>query len=83
MLSTKSTSSILERRMDRACSADNPKVPHVALKRTGAVTISLRPLYASMCLLETAPIGVIAFPSSWIVENLADKAQDGNSGLAV
>ncbi|WP_281432872.1 hypothetical protein [Methylocystis sp. H4A] len=26
-------------------------------------------------MLETAPIGVIAFPGSWIVEKLADKAR--------
>jgi hypothetical protein len=38
-----------ERRTDRACPADNPKVPQGALNRTGAVTSTVSPLSALMC----------------------------------
>jgi hypothetical protein len=58
-----------------ACWADNRKVPQVAFKPDWARHKNAAPFKRNDAMLEAFPIGVIVFPGSGIVENLADKAR--------
>ena len=58
-----------------ACWADNRKVPQVAFKPDWTRHKNAAPFKRNDALLEALPIGVIVFPGSGIVENLADKAR--------
>jgi hypothetical protein len=58
-----------------ACWADNRKVAQVAFKPDWARHKNAAPFKRNDAMLETMPIGVIVFPGSGIVENLADKAR--------
>ncbi len=58
-----------------ACWADNRKVAQVAFKPDWTRHKNAAPFKRNDALLETLPIGVIVFPGSGIVENLADKAR--------
>ncbi|MFZ3178737.1 MAG: DUF2493 domain-containing protein [Methylocystis silviterrae] len=58
-----------------SCWADNRKVPQVAFKPDWSRHKNAAPFKRNDVMLETLPIGVIAFPGSGIVENLADKAR--------
>ncbi|KAF0133219.1 MAG: DUF2493 domain-containing protein [Methylocystis sp.] len=58
-----------------SCWADNRKVPQVAFKPDWIRHKNAAPFKRNDVMLETLPIGVIAFPGSGIVENLADKAR--------
>jgi hypothetical protein len=57
------------------CWADNRKVPQVAFKPDWTRHKNAAPFKRNDVMLETLPIGVIVFPGSGIVENLADKAR--------
>jgi hypothetical protein len=58
-----------------ACWADNRKVPQVAFKPEWTRHKNAAPFKRNDAMLEALPIGVIVFPGSGIVENLADKAR--------
>jgi hypothetical protein len=58
-----------------SCWADNRKVSQVAFKPDWSRHKNAAPFKRNDVMLETLPIGVIAFPGSGIVENLADKAR--------
>jgi hypothetical protein len=58
-----------------ACWADNRKVPQVAFKPDWTRHKNAAPFKRNDAMLEALPIGVIVFPGSGIVENLADKAR--------
>jgi len=58
-----------------SCWADNRKVPQVAFKPDWSRHKNAAPFKRNDVMLETLPIGVIVFPGSGIVENLADKAR--------
>jgi hypothetical protein len=58
-----------------ACWADNRKVPQVAFKPDWTRHKNAAPFKRNDATLEALPIGVIVFPGSGIVENLADKAR--------
>ncbi|MGJ0427316.1 DUF2493 domain-containing protein [Methylocystis sp.] len=58
-----------------SCWADNRKVPQVAFKPDWSRRKNAAPFKRNDVMLETLPIGVIVFPGSGIVENLADKAR--------
>ena len=58
-----------------ACWADNRKVPQVAFKPEWTRHKNAAPFKRNDVMLEALPIGVIVFPGSGIVENLADKAR--------
>ena len=58
-----------------ACWADNRKVPQIAFKPDWARHAKAAPFKRNDTLLETLPIGVIAFPGSGISANLVDKAK--------
>jgi hypothetical protein len=58
-----------------ACWADNRKVPQVAFKPDWTRHKNAAPFKRNDGMLEALPIGVIVFPGSGIVENLADKAR--------
>jgi hypothetical protein len=58
-----------------SCWADNRKVPQVAFKPDWNRHKNAAPFKRNDAMLETLPIGVIVFPGSGIVENLADKAR--------
>jgi hypothetical protein len=58
-----------------ACWADNRKVAQVAFKPDWTRHKNAAPFKRNDVMLETLPIGVIVFPGSGIVENLADKAR--------
>jgi hypothetical protein len=58
-----------------ACWADNRKVPQVAFKPVWSRHKNAAPFKRNDVMLEALPIGVIVFPGSGIVENLADKAR--------
>ena len=58
-----------------ACWADNRKVPQVAFKPDWSRHKNAAPFKRNDVMLEALPIGVIVFPGSGIVENLADKAR--------
>ena len=58
-----------------ACWADNRRVPQVAFKPEWTRHKKSAPFKGNDAMLEALPIGVIVFPGSGIVENLADKAR--------
>ncbi|MBM3578413.1 MAG: DUF2493 domain-containing protein [Alphaproteobacteria bacterium] len=58
-----------------SCWADNRKVPQVAFKPDWSHHKNAAPFKRNDVMLESLPIGVIVFPGSGIVENLADKAR--------
>ncbi len=58
-----------------ACWADNRKVAQVAFKPDWTRHKNAAPFKRNDVMLETLPIGIIVFPGSGIVENLADKAR--------
>jgi hypothetical protein len=58
-----------------ACWAANRKVTQVAFKPDWIRNKNAAPFKRNDALLEALPIGVIVFPGSGIVENLADKAR--------
>ncbi|MGJ0393155.1 MAG: DUF2493 domain-containing protein [Methylocystis sp.] len=58
-----------------ACWADNRKVSQVAFKPEWTRHKNAAPFKRNDAMLEALPIGVIVFPGSGIVENLADKAR--------
>lgn len=58
-----------------SCWADNRKIPQVAFKPDWSRHKNAAPFKRNDVMLETVPIGVIVFPGSGIVENLADKAR--------
>ena len=58
-----------------ACWADNRKVPQVAFRPEWTRHKNAAPFKRNDTMLEALPIGVIVFPGSGIVENLADKAR--------
>lgn len=58
-----------------ACWADNRKVAQVAFKPDWTKHKNAAPFKRNDAMLEVLPIGVIVFPGSGIVENLADKAR--------
>jgi YspA, cpYpsA-related SLOG family len=58
-----------------ACWADNRKVAQVAFKPDWTRHKNAAPFKRNDTMLEALPIGVIVFPGSGIVENLADKAR--------
>ncbi len=58
-----------------ACWADNRKVAQVAFKPDWTRHKNAAPFKRNDAMLEALPIGVIVFPGSGIVENLADKAR--------
>jgi hypothetical protein len=58
-----------------ACWADNRKVAQVAFKPDWTRHKNAAPFKRNDAMLEAFPIGVIVFPGSGIVENLADKAR--------
>jgi hypothetical protein len=64
-----------------SCWADNRKIPQVAFKPDWSRHKNAAPFKRNDVMLETLPIGVIVFPGSGIVENLADKAR--NMGIPV
>ena len=64
-----------------SCWADNRKVPQVAFKPDWSRHKNAAPFKRNDVMLESLPIGVIVFPGSGIVENLADKAR--NMGIPV
>jgi hypothetical protein len=64
-----------------SCWADNRKIPQVAFKPDWARHKNAAPFKRNDAMLEALPIGLIVFPGSGIVENLADKAR--KMGIAV
>ena len=58
-----------------SCWADNRKIPQVAFKPDWSRHKNAAPFKRNDVILETLPIGVVVFPGSGIVENLADKAR--------
>ena len=58
-----------------ACWADNRKVPQIAFRPDFTRHKNAAPFKRNDQLLETLPIGVIAFPGNGINDNLADKAR--------
>jgi hypothetical protein len=58
-----------------ACWADNRKVPQVVFKPDWTRHKNAAPFKRNDALLETLPLGIIAFPGSGITENLTDKAR--------
>ncbi|TLG72662.1 DUF2493 domain-containing protein [Methylocystis sp. B8] len=58
-----------------SCWADNRKILQVAFKPDWSRHKNAAPFKRNDVMLETLPIGVIVFPGSGIVENLADKAR--------
>ena len=58
-----------------ACWADNRKVPQVAFKPDFARHKNAAPFKPNDQLLDVLPIGVVVFPGSGILDNLADKAR--------
>ncbi|WP_051080426.1 DUF2493 domain-containing protein [Methylocystis rosea] len=58
-----------------SCWADNRKICQVAFKPDWSRHKNAAPFKRNDVMLETLPIGVIVFPGSGIVENLADKAR--------
>ena len=58
-----------------SCWADNRKVPQVAFKPDWTRHNNAAPFKRNDVMLEALPIGIIVFPGSGIVENLADKAR--------
>jgi len=58
-----------------ACWADSRKVAQVAFKPDWTRHKNAAPFKRNDAMLEALPIGVIVFPGSGIVENLADKAR--------
>ena len=61
------------RRADRILLGGHRKVPQVAFKPDWSRHKNAAPFKRNDAMLETLPIGVIVFPGSGIVENLADK----------
>jgi hypothetical protein len=64
-----------------ACWADNRKIPQVAFKPDWARHKNAAPFKRNDAMLEALPIGLIVFPGSGIVENLADKARKMGIGV--
>ena len=58
-----------------ACWAESRKVPQVVFKPDWAKHRNAAPFKRNDQLLDAMPIGIILFPGSGIVENLADKAR--------
>jgi hypothetical protein len=58
-----------------SCWADNRNVPQIAFKPDWSRHKNAAPFKRNDVMLETLPSGLIGFPGSGIVENLADKAR--------
>lgn len=58
-----------------ACWADARKIPQIAFRPDWARHGKAAPFKRNDTLLQTLPIGVVVFPGSGIVDNLADKAR--------
>ena len=58
-----------------ACWVDKRKVSQVAFKPDWTRHKNAAPFKRNDAMLEALPIGIILFPGSGIVENLADKAR--------
>jgi hypothetical protein len=58
-----------------ACWADHRKVPQVVFKPDWTRDRNAAPFKRNDRMLEALPIGVVVFPGSGIVANLADKAK--------
>ena len=58
-----------------ACWAENRRIPQIVYKPDWTRHKKAAPFRRNDQMLETLPIGLIAFPGSGITQNLADKAR--------